>query len=746
MAKLDKVKQDAQTYFSGGKWDKALQAYSALTKMDPKDPKNFQKVADLQLKIGRNKDAIESYKQACDVYMSKGFLIQAIAMCKMVMQMDPSQKEIEGRLAELYSKRGVGGTPGPGAGPAVRGSPTPAAKIASRPAAAPEQQVAAAKPPVAQAAPLPQQKPIAPKPGPKPVEIEPEEVEAEAPPAKAGATAKGNPPATKSWEIPSDSEDDGAPELVTAEPAKRKPPPKPKAYALPDSIDEDAAPDIAEDEKIGASSKETLPRGVPDTIEPISPPAKKRAGLPDLPPLDLPPLDTGASSGLGDLPPLDTDFGPPGEVEIPLDDALPPMEAVKPEKPKPAPKPAPKPEPKKPAVYDLSAELEKEEEAGVDIDVMGEEPEPEPEPKPKPKIKAAAKVEEEVEIPLEEEPEPEIAAEPELAPSEPPEEEKPAKTSLALDEEWEEAEAESPAPPSGEELLSDVEIEDFGLFPEIPLFKDLGKNEFQSVVRRLQSRSFKKGETLITEGEEGDSIFIIASGQVTIFKKADGGEKKIELGTLREGDFFGEFGYFAGSKRQASVVVMEDTDVLEMSREDMDAAIAEFPQVEQVLEKFYKERVMENILATSMLFRELSLEERRNIAQRFQLTEMREGEDIVVEGAEGDSMYLIRAGEVLVHTTNPMGEKISLAELAAGDFFGEVSLILGKPRTATVTANSPVVELMQLAKPDLEDIIEQHPDILENLKQVIAQRTEATVNKVSILDLGDDDLELGSLL
>jgi hypothetical protein len=53
---------------------------------------------------------------------------------------------------------------------------------------------------------------------------------------------------------------------------------------------------------------------------------------------------------------------------------------------------------------------------------------------------------------------------------------------------------------------------------------------------------------------------------------------------------------------------------------------------------------------------------------------------------------------------------------------------------------------MQLAKPDLEDIIEQHPDILENLKQVIAQRTEATVNKVSILDLGDDDLDMGSLL
>jgi|GEM_PF-883136 len=735
MAKLNKVKEDAQKYFGDGKWEKALQAYSALTKLDPKDPKNYQKVADLQLKIGRPKDAVESYKKACDVYMGNGFLIQAIAMCKMVIQLDPSQKEIETRLAELYSKRGVGTAPGPAAGSAtgqaMRGSATPgriSQKPAEAPAGAKPPPVVGAKPPQKPAQPPPQPKPEAPAPAPEPAKAQQEE--AKAPPAK------GKPSAPKSWEIPLESDEEAAPEVAAPSPAKPKAPPKPKTYALPDSLDEETAPDIAPEKKIGAPSRETLPTGIPDTMEPISQPAPKDAGLPDLPPLDLPPLDTGAPPGLGDLPPLDTDFKPPAEVEIPIDEALPPMEPVKQEKPKPPPKP----EPKKPGVYDLSAEMEKEEEAGVDIDVMGEGEEPEP----KPAVKAEAKAEPEEEIP-EEEGAPEIAAEPEIAPHEAPVVKKPSKAALALDEEWEDEGEEGLAPPAGEELLSDTEIEGLGLFPDIPLFKDLGKDEFQSVVRRLQSRSFNKGETIIEEGEDGDSIFIVASGQVAIFKTADGG-KKIELGALREGDFFGEFGYFAGSKRQASVMVMEDSDVLEMSREDMDAVIAEFPGVEDVLERFYKERVMENILAASTLFRELPFEDRRNIVNRFNLVETREGEDIVVEGAEGDSMYLIRAGDVLVHTVNPMGEKVPLADLTAGDFFGEVALIQGKLRTATVTANSPVVELMQLMKKDLEEIIEQHPDILEKLKEVIAQRTEATVNKVSILDLGEEDLELGSLL
>lgn len=648
MSKLAKVKEDAFNYFAKGKWDKALQAYLTLTKLDPKEPKHYQKVAELRTKLGQKKEAVEAYKQACEVYMSRGFLLQAIAMCKMVVQLDPSEKEMEQRLATLYSQKGIGAPP---KAPPVTIPPAP--KPPSPPPPKVEAKPEAPKPSA----------PIAPKPPPpkpQPVETEPE---------KASDEEEKVPV----WDLSADTEEESAPAIT--------------------DLQELEAP---------VTARPTSKKGLPDTIEPDEVET-------ELPPLDVP-LEPTNQALPSELPPLMDDELPTEETPSPLEE----LEAM--------------------------SEVRKKAEQGVeeesfDIDVMGEEGEVEEE---LPEIEEVS----EEKAPLSSKP----PAEPKVYDLSEEMEKSPADIKELLEEEWEEgAEEISAQPPDEEKVLEEADIEELDFFPEIPLFKDLGKDEFESVVKRLKALSFKKGDVIVREGEEGDSILIIVSGSVSVYKEVEKG-KRIQLGTLTEGDFFGEFGYFAGSVRQASVEALDDVELLEMTRENMDAVVAEFPQVEEVLEKFYKERVMQNILATSTLFRELSLEERRKIASYFKLTEAREGEDIVVEGNEGDSMYFIRSGEVLVHTVNPMGEKIHLAELKAGDFFGEVSLIQGKPRTATVTAVSPVVELMQLNKKDLDTILETHPEILDKLNEVIDKRVSDTVNKVSILDLEDDDLELGSLL
>lgn len=655
MSKLAKVREEAFNYLTKGKWDKALQAYLTLTKLDPKEPKNYQKVAELRSKLGQKKEAVEAYKQACEVYMSRGFLLQAIAMCKMVIQLDPSEKEMEQRLATLYSQKGVG--------PSPKTSPV-APPIQSRTSS---ELTPPTTPPKTETKPeLSKPKPVAPPPvtppKPKPVEIEPPEEPEEEKKVPV-------------WDLSADTEEESAPEIAdiaeVETPVSAKPPPK---------------------------------KGLPDTIEPEEVDTA-------LPPLDVP-LEPGEQALPSDLPPLMDDELPTEETLSPLDE----LEAMGRAGQKEAPV------------------QEQEEEESFDIDVMGEEGEVEEE---LPEIKEVSKEETVSRTkPSAEPPVYDLSAEMEESPEDIKE---------LLEEEWEEEAEEIAAQPPDESVLEEADIEDAAFFPEIPLFKDLGKDEFESVVKRLKAVSFKKGDVIIKEGEEGDSILIIVSGSVLVYKEPEKG-KKVQLGVLTEGDFFGEFGYFAGSVRQASVEAIDDVELLEMTRENMDAVVAEFPQVEDVLEKFYKERVMQNILAASTLFRELSLEERRKISAYFKLTEAREGENIVVEGDEGDSMYFIRSGEVSVHTVNPMGEKIHLAELKAGDFFGEVSLIQGKPRTATVTASSPVVELMQLNKKDLDAILETHPEILDKLNEVIAKRVSDTVNKVSILDLEDEDLELGSLL
>ena len=719
MAKAQKIREDAQQYFTKGKWDKALESYKQLLKIEPQDPKHYQRVAELQIKLDQKKDAVESYKQAVDKFMSKGFLIQAIAICKIIVQMAPEEKEVEERLATLYAKRGMGGEvpaePAPPprrpAAPPQTPRPQPEARPAAAPASRPEPrpQPKAARAPAPIPPPKIERKPKAEE----SISLEPEQADesgGELEIERTSYESKKAAPAGKPTPMASDQDEEALPEI----PAEQAEPKTAPAKSVP-------AVEIKD---------EPLDIGMIQTDLSETPPAAKVEGgikLEEGGAIEIEP-----TSQMEPAPAAQTEGGikleeeKPGEEEIVIEETV---------------QPASTPPPKDAISLDASPEIKEEitgnvmdvaagaaetgSDEGIEIDVMGDEG---ADIEPTKVAAADAKVGKKPAMPkvfdLSAEMESDID------------------TSEVIEEELEEIQPETP---SGKPVIIESDIEEATFFPEIPLFSDLSQEEFKEVVRKLRSHSFKKGDQVIVEGEPGDSIFIVGSGRVEVFK----GVKKrgqVLLATLREGEFFGEFGYFAGSKRQASVTAAEETELLEITRADMEDVVSRFPHVEAVLEKFYRDRVIENLMATSSLFLELKAEQRAKVASIFRLEEFREGTNIVKEGDEGDKIYLIRSGNVTVHAQNPMGEKIILAELAPGDFFGEISLLLGKPRTATVTASNPVTEVMSLNKEDLDALIEQFPSIGERLKKVIESRTEDTVNKVSFLDLDEEELEIGSLI
>lgn len=101
-------------------------------------------------------------------------------------------------------------------------------------------------------------------------------------------------------------------------------------------------------------------------------------------------------------------------------------------------------------------------------------------------------------------------------------------------------------------------------------------------------------------------------------------------------------------------------------------------------------------------------------------------EVIVREGDPGTSFFLIEDGEVEVHTQDPSGKPVVLAQLGAGEFFGEVSVLTGKPRTATIVARTPVT-VIEIAKKDLDRIARQFPDVRTVLQRFYERRAQATV-------------------
>ncbi len=258
-----------------------------------------------------------------------------------------------------------------------------------------------------------------------------------------------------------------------------------------------------------------------------------------------------------------------------------------------------------------------------------------------------------------------------------------------------------------------------------PLFFDLSHDEFMALVEKLSPIDVGAGDMIITQGEAGDSIFIIVSGQVSIFRR-DEDKNEVWINNLGEGSFFGEFGYFSGQKRFASVKAVEETTLLEIGRKSLEAVTAKHPRVREVLLKFYKERILDTLLAISPLFCVLSPEERTRLMTQVSFSTYKKSTQIVRESDAGDRMYVIISGEVEV-STEKEGTVVSLALLRSGDFFGEVAVITGRPRTATVTAKTDV-SAAEIPKGSVADAIKKHPEIEQMLSNYIQMRVENTIS------------------
>lgn len=97
---------------------------------------------------------------------------------------------------------------------------------------------------------------------------------------------------------------------------------------------------------------------------------------------------------------------------------------------------------------------------------------------------------------------------------------------------------------------------------------------------------------------------------------------------------------------------------------------------------------------------------------------------IVREGASGDAMFIIKNGQVEVRKKEPnLGIDLTIATLGMGACFGEMALLTGKPRSATVIAIA-ATELFVLEKSDFDALLLQHPSISISINKIVAERIE----------------------
>jgi CRP/FNR family transcriptional regulator, cyclic AMP receptor protein len=105
------------------------------------------------------------------------------------------------------------------------------------------------------------------------------------------------------------------------------------------------------------------------------------------------------------------------------------------------------------------------------------------------------------------------------------------------------------------------------LLNQVPLFRSLRAEDIGRLASFLRRLDFRKGEVLCSNGEEGDTLFIIISGKIKISRKSRSGDEMI-LAFLSAGDFCGEMALLDGLPRSADAIAVEDSSIYILTRPD----------------------------------------------------------------------------------------------------------------------------------------------------------------------------------
>ena len=253
----------------------------------------------------------------------------------------------------------------------------------------------------------------------------------------------------------------------------------------------------------------------------------------------------------------------------------------------------------------------------------------------------------------------------------------------------------------------------------LPFLSELGPESLAAVLRSLTVLRLTDGQLVVRQGDEGDTLFLVADGELRVFVKTPAGDK--DVARLFENTLFGEMALITGQPRTASVAAAGDADVIGVSKAALALVTAKLPTIRAALDQFSRERLIKNLLQTSPLFVPFTKSQQGELLRRFEGHEVEPGTELIREGERGRGLFLMLAGEVEVVARADTPEAVSLARLKPGDIFGEMSLVTDQPTSATVRATTQSSVLF-LAREYVERLAEAIPQVQAYFEQVALNR------------------------
>ncbi|GGI92397.1 hypothetical protein GCM10007973_30790 [Polymorphobacter multimanifer] len=229
-----------------------------------------------------------------------------------------------------------------------------------------------------------------------------------------------------------------------------------------------------------------------------------------------------------------------------------------------------------------------------------------------------------------------------------------------------------------------------------------------------QARAYRAGDVIFERNAPGSSLFGIAEGRVLV--EVNPNDPSITVG-LGKGEIFGEVGLISGRKRGATIRAGTDCILVEISRTAALKLMSAVPSASREVTRVTTERSLLQIFKSGLTPADL-----KDAVAAAKVETMKAGQALIKEGEEGDDIFIIRSGSMVVEKAIG-GKPVFLSYVPAGSYVGEMAVIDGGRRTATVRA-AVKSDVIRIPGEAFRPLLAAKPGLTARLREEMSSRTQ----------------------
>jgi NTE family protein/lysophospholipid hydrolase len=280
----------------------------------------------------------------------------------------------------------------------------------------------------------------------------------------------------------------------------------------------------------------------------------------------------------------------------------------------------------------------------------------------------------------------------------------------------------------------------------VPVLGSLNAADLQLLASASEQVDLSAGAVLFEQGAPADAFYIVRSGTLRVVVTLPTGERH-PLATIGAGDLVGEMAVLYSRPRSASVHATTSASLLKIHSSTVQQLLAANPSARSQLLAAASRRLPSLYLASVPMFAGLDAAALRELDLESNWIQLAGGQTLFQQGDYPDFLYVVAQGRLEVVFQRDDGGQDVVRHMGRGEVVGEVALLSGEPRNATVRAIRDS-ELVRLSKAELYRLLERHPRGAIEMVRLLAgrirpgasARRSSLVSTIAVVPLDRDGL------